>query len=144
MVTLHDLTPQNWRECIRLRPRPDQEAFVESNLYSIAQCKVEPFWVPQVIYADATMVGFVMYGKIAEDEYEIGRIMIDQQFQGRGYARATMQLIIERLCALPDCIAIKISHVPGNTIAAQLYTSLGFTYTGEFWGNEPVMQLAAT
>src|SRR5262245_38158687 len=108
MVTLHDLTPQNWRDCIRLRPHPDQEAFVESNLYSIAQCKVEPFWVPQVIYVDATMVGFVMYGKIAEGEYEIGRILIDQHFQGKGYGRATMQIVIERLRALLDCMAIKI------------------------------------
>jgi diamine N-acetyltransferase len=144
MVTLHDLTPHNWRECIRLRPRPDQEAFVESNLYSIAQCKVEAFWEPQAIYADATMVGFVMYGKIAEGEYEIGRIMIDQHFQSKGYARASMQLVIERLRALPDCMVIKISHVPGNTAAAQLYTSLGFMYSGEFWGNEPVLQLADT
>ena len=144
MVTLHDLTPQNWRECIGLRPRPDQEAFVESNLYSIAQCKVQPFWLPQAIYADATMVGFVMYGRIAEGEYEIGRIMIDQHFQGNGYARATMQLVIERLHALSDCKVIKISHVPGNAVAAQLYMSLGFIYTGEFWGNEPILELKSS
>jgi diamine N-acetyltransferase len=142
MVTLQDLTPQNWHNCIRLQPHADQEAFVESNLYSIAQSKVEQFWVPQAIYADARMVGFVMYGKIAEGEYEIGRIMIDQHFQRKGYARAAMQLVIARLCGLSDCMVIKLSHVPGNTAAAQLYASLGFTYTGEFWGDEPVLQLA--
>jgi diamine N-acetyltransferase len=141
MVTLHDLTPQNWHTCIRLRPRPDQESFIESNLFSIAQCKVESFWVPQAIYANATMVGFVMYGKIAEGTYEIGRIMIDQHFQGRGHAKAAMQLVIERLRALSDCMLIKLSHVPGNSAAAQLYTSLGFSYTGEFWDDEPVLQL---
>jgi diamine N-acetyltransferase len=141
MVILQDLTPQNWHNCIGLRPHPDQEAFVESNLYSIAQSKVEAFWVPQAIYANTTMVGFVMHGKIAEGEYEIGRIMIDQHFQRRGYARAAMELVIERLRGLSDCMVIKLSHVPGNTIAARLYTSLGFTYTGEFWGDEPVLQL---
>ena len=102
MVTLHDLTSQNWHNCIRLRPAPDQEAFMESNLYAIAQSKVETYWVPQAIYANLTMVGFVMYGKIAEGEYEIGRLMIDQQFQRKGYAREAMQLVIERLRALSD------------------------------------------
>lgn len=141
MIILRDLIPQNWHNCIRLRPSPDQEAFIESNLYSIAQSKVETYWVPQAIYANTTMVGFVMYGKIAEGEYEIGRIMIDQHFQRKGYARDAMQLVIERLRALPDCMVIKLSHVPGNAAAAGLYTSLGFTYTGEFWDDEPVLQL---
>ena len=141
MITLRDLTPQNWHNCIRLQPRPDQEAFIESNLYSIAQSKIEPFWVPQAIYANMTMVGFVMYGKIAEGTYEIGRLMIDQHFQGQGHVRAAMQLVIERLRSLSDCVVIKLSHVPGNAAAAQLYTSLGFTHTEELWGDEPVLEL---
>jgi len=69
-VILRDVTKENWQECIKLRLAPGQEHFVASNVYSLAESKFMPTFIPQAIYAnqdgtgDDTMVEFVMYGYI--------------------------------------------------------------------------------
>ena len=64
-------------------------------------------------------------------EYFVWRFMIDQHHQGVGYGRAAMELIIEHVRTLPDARELYISHLRGNAGAAGLYTSMGFTYTGD-------------
>jgi diamine N-acetyltransferase len=69
-VILRDVTKENWQECVRLQLAPEQEGFVSSNAYSLAESKFMPTFVPQAIYArdEATgagrMVGFIMYGYV--------------------------------------------------------------------------------
>ena len=129
-VTLRELTRDNWEECIRLRPREDQERFVESNLYSIAESRFWPTYVPLAIYHDETMVGFVMYGREPDGSYWISRLMIDRDHQGRGYGRAAVLEVIERLKREPDCKEIVLGYTPDNVAAKKLYESLGFEETG--------------
>ena len=91
-VVLRPLDAENWEACIALQVSEEQEDFVASNLYSIAQTRFEPTWVPLVIYDGDIMVGFTMYD---EADYEIIRLMIDQEHQGKGYGRSAMELLIE-------------------------------------------------
>lgn len=85
MGTLKPITKDNWHAAIRLEVAPEQRKFVASNLYSIAQSQFEPGTVLLGIYnEDETMVGFLMYGPY-HDEMWIWRLMVDQQYQGRGY-----------------------------------------------------------
>ncbi|HEY8601681.1 MAG TPA: hypothetical protein VIL85_24860, partial [Thermomicrobiales bacterium] len=71
-VSLRDVTKENWQECIKLKLTPEQEHFVASNTYSLAESKFMPTFIPQAIYANMdgiegeTMVGFVMYGLYPE------------------------------------------------------------------------------
>ncbi len=65
-------------------------------------------------------------------------ILVAAEHQGRGYGRAAMQLLIERMRAIPDCCQIFISYEPENEVARGLYASLGFVVTGEFVGEEEV------
>lgn len=67
-IILRDVTKENWQACVGLRLAPEQEHFVASNAYSLAESKFMPTFIPQAIYARATpndaerMVGFAMYG----------------------------------------------------------------------------------
>lgn len=144
-ITLREITRGNWRECVRLKVADHQQRFVASNAISLAQSKYEPENVPLAVYDDAIMVGFVMY---AEEDYGLAkiwfiqRLMIGQQYQGRGYGRAAMEALLKRLAAVPGYEAVLISFVPENEAARALYTSLGFQDTGEIEAGEMVFRLS--
>ena len=142
-VYLKEINQDNWKQAIRLDVAAEQQRFVASNLYSIAEAIFNPTYVPLAIYNETeTMVGFLMYGTNPDnDELWILRLMVDQQYQGRGYGRAAMEEIIRRLQARPDCQEIFTSYEPDNHVAAKLYRSLGFEETGRVEDGELVVCL---
>lgn len=146
-VTLREITRDNWRECVRVRVDASQTQFVASNMFSLAQSKYEPECVPLAVYDDEQMVGFVMY---KPEDYGLAkiwfieRLMIGADHQKKGYGRAAMTALIERLRSQQGYNAILISFVPGNDIAQKLYSDLGFIDTGEIEEGELVYRLALT
>lgn len=143
-VTLCEITLDNWRACVRLKVRPDQEEMVAPNALSLAQAKYQTEMVPLGIYAGGQMVGFVMYGVDRDDgAYWIYRVMIDQRHQGKGYGRAGMWVLLRRMRELPKCADILISYERENAAAEALYLSLGFERTGQVIEGEVVARLPA-
>lgn len=141
-ITLRDIDRENFGRCVKLEVRDDQKSFVAPNLYSIAQSKVEPTFVPQAVYDGDEMVGFVMYGYDEEEGCHcLARLMIDKGQQGKGYGRAATEEVIRRLRAEPGCRQIALSVNPENASARALYESLGFVKTGEVSHGEEVMRL---
>lgn len=141
-ITLRPLTPENWQECIKLRVREDPQKFVAANLYSLAEARIYPECVPLAIYAEETMVGFLMYALSQEDQrHWLIRFMIDERFQGRGYGRAALRVTIEEMRRLPGCERIYLSYEPENQHAEQLYAGFGFVPTGEILEGEKVVCL---
>lgn len=142
-VSLREIDQNNFRQCIKLKIAAGQEEFVASNVGSIAESKVYPHLVPQAVYKDETLVGFAMYGRDPADQtYWIVRLMIDEQFQGKGYGKSTTLALIEKIKNLPDAREIFLSFVPANTSAEKLYASVGFERTDRIEHNEIVMRLA--
>lgn len=144
-VTLRDITADNWRACVKLKVAPEQERFVASNAFSLAQSKYEPELIPQGIYDGDTMVGFLMYrpGDFGLAKvWLIYRLMVGKDYQGKGYGRAGMVCLLQRLRAIPSYNAVLISFVPDNDAARALYASLGFEDTGEIEDGEIVYRLA--
>jgi len=146
-VTLREITRDNWRECVKVKVEASQNQFVASNVFSLAQSKYEPECVPLAVYDDEQMVGFVMYRP--EDHglakiWFIDRLLIGAEHQKKGYGRAAMQALIERLRSQKGYNAILISFVPENAVAEQLYRSLGFEDTGEIEDGEIVYRLGLT
>lgn len=146
-VSLRDVTKENWQACVQLKLAPEQEHFVASNAYSLAESKFMPTFIPQAIYRrdDATgagaLVGFAMYGYYPDGEPPFGqrhwifRLMVDREHQGRGYGRAAMREILARLDADPACPNVLIGYEPDNTVARRLYLDLGFREIGPApWG----------
>lgn len=143
-VTLCEITLDNWRACVRLKVRPDQEEMVAPNALSLAQAKYQTEMVPLGIYAGGQMVGFVMYGVDRDDgNYWIYRVMIDLRHQGKGYGRSGMLALLRRMRELPHCADILISYEPNNSAAEALYLSLGFERTGQIIEGEVVARLPA-
>ena len=140
-VSLREITPENFKECVELKVADAQKNFVAPNVMSIAQSKVYPSHLPFAVYTDDEIVGFVMYGFDTEDEkFYLGRLMIDEKHQGKGYGRAATLEVIEQLKQNEDCKEIYLSFAPENTNAEKLYKSIGFERTGELNGSEIVMR----
>ncbi|HEY7093036.1 MAG TPA: GNAT family N-acetyltransferase [Ktedonobacterales bacterium] len=142
-ITLREITRENWMQCVQLTVASEQDHFVASNAFSLAQSKYEPEWVPLALYGDTEMVGFVMYGLYREEgKYWILRVMVDRRFQGKGYGHAAMRLLLDRLRAIPGCDEVAISYEPENDVARRLYASFGFRETGEIIEGETVARLS--
>lgn len=141
-VELREITRENWRACVRLKVAPGQERMVATNAVSLAQASYEPECVPLAVYEGETMVGFVMYARDPGDQQVwVYRLMIDEQHQRRGYGRAALLRLIERLRAQPDCESVSISYLEDNEAARQLYASIGFRETGQVIDGEAVARL---
>jgi diamine N-acetyltransferase len=138
-VSLRGITPQNYEPIISMNVREDQKNFVAPNVHSLAEAYVFPLRSPLAIYADETPVGFLMYTYWEErQEHWIFRLMIAADYQRKGYGRAAMILLLERMRAIPGCKKIFISYEPENDGARKLYASLGFHQTGDMVGGEEV------
>lgn len=141
-VTLREITPENFKECVNLKVVEGQEKFVASNVMSIAQSKIYPTHLPRAVYHGDEMVGFVLYGLDEEDgRYYLGRLMIDEKHQGKGYGKEATRRVIEELKRNEDCREIYLCCSPENVTAQRLYSNLGFEHTGEVYGDEVVMRL---
>ena len=141
-IELRPVTQANFGSVINLEVSQDQVNFVASNLYSIAESKVYPECIPLVIYANDTPVGFLMYAFDNKDEnYWICRLMIDRYFQGKGYGREAMRLVIQEIRKRPNIDLVKLSINPSNQSAEKVYSELGFVKTGELVEGEEVMCL---
>ncbi|CAK7079834.1 spermidine acetyltransferase [Tissierella sp. P1] len=142
MLKLINIDSENFWEIIKLKVTKQQEEFVASNTFSIAQSKVQPECIPLAIYNDETPIGFLMYCIDSIDkEYWIYRIMIDIKYQSKGYGRQAMELLINRIKEDKKHHVIFISFEPENEWAKALYESMGFTPDGRVVEGEIVYKL---
>ena len=149
-MELKPVTGGNWKELIKLKVSDDQSHFVASNLYSIAEAQFgfedEGHWdlYPFGAYVNGKPVGFVMYAyNFIHSRFQafIVRLMVDQQFQGKGYGREIMKLILKDFQANELIKDIGISYEPENAAARRLYASLGFVEPGEILYGETLAVL---
>lgn len=134
-ICLRPVIRDNFRACIALEVREDQQELVAPNVYSLAQAKVNERLTPWAVYdravlgrdlhPDDPMVGFVMVQEMDGVGF-VMRLMIDRRWQGRGYGRAVMKEILRRWKANPAIEVIATSVRKGNVAADTLYRSLGF------------------
>ena len=143
MVELREITKENYEECLDLKVAESQQGFVSSNVHSLAQA-----WAyydtayPFAIYADDTMVGFLMLGY-----YEVGgyytlwKFMVDEKYQKKGYGKKALWLGIDYLVNRFQVKEVYTAYYATNRIARNLYASIGFRETGEVEGNQVGMKL---
>lgn len=142
MVELREITVENFDDIIGLQVAEHQQKLVASNVESIAQAWVQPECVPLAIYHGDVPVGFIMYCIDADDgEYWLYRFMIDRRYQGRGYGRQALTLVLERIKADRSRRRIFLGVEPDGGASLALYWSLGFQFDGRVYGKEHIMML---
>lgn len=142
MVELREITKENYEECLGLSVADSQKEFVSSNAHSLAQA-----WVyhdtafPFAIYADNVMVGFIMLGYYeVKGYYTLWKFMIDKKYQNKGYGKQALKLGIDHLIDRYKVQEIYTAYYAANSIARDLYKSVGFCETGEINGSEVGMK----
>ena len=140
MVTLGEITHENFWDVISLSVSPEQEKLVLNNAVSIAQAKVQPECIPLAICSGDTPVGFLMYCVDRDDgEYWLYRLMIDQRHQGKGYGRQAMEQLIDTVKTDKSRHRMFLGVHRDGGASVKLYESLGFVFTGDVCGDEHIM-----
>ncbi len=144
MVHFQKITEENFKAIVEMK-RPDNEAFVAPNAYSLAQAwlyrengDVYPF----AIYEEDNPVGFMMLDEDLEERcLVIWRIMFPVEYQNKGYGTQAIREIIRLAGESGKYDFLILDYVPGNDIAKHVYEKLGFRPTGEMNNGEVEMRL---
>lgn len=144
MVTLQNVTAENWRDCIRLKLHDDQVGFVASNVGTIAESKFNPHFHLRAIYADDQLVGMLAYCHENDPEdlelFWIFRLMIDRAQQRHGYGVEAMRIAVDEIKRLGGK-RVRTMHKPDNITAAALYAKLGFRPKGHLDDGDCLLEL---
>ena len=158
MLRLEKINGKNVWNILKLSVNDDQREFVASNEVSIIEAYTtvtnNGYAFPFGIYEDDTLVVFVMIGydkddywddapKVADNNYNLWRLMIDKGYQQKGYGRKAIELALEFIRTSPCGKAeyCWLSYEPDNKVAKDLYESFGFEETGEMDGEEIIAVL---
>ena len=143
-IHLEKIDENNFLQAFALKLGPGQDSFVSHPMRSLAQASVYyRQCTPFGIFCGDTMVGYVMviYDYDLE-EYDIWHLMIDKEYQRRGYAKAAMRLCLEYIAGKPfgNSRKVVMTCAPENVPAMNLYRGLGFRETGN--ADEDEIELA--
>jgi diamine N-acetyltransferase len=139
-VRLRNIDRSNWEACVRLQVLPEQQGFVASNAYSLAQAAYEPDACPMGIYYDGELTGFLMWDFDSElNMWGMCRLMVDQKQQGKGIGRAAIEKLLALVTAKIGHIPFYTSAEPENVRAIRLYEQLGFRNTGRLVYDEVLL-----
>lgn len=158
MLRLEKVTGKNVWSILKLSVSQEQESFVAPNDISIIEAYTaitgNGYAFPFGIYEGETPVGFLMIGfdaddcwedapSIARGNYNLWRLMIDKNYQNKGYGKEAVRLALEFIKTFPCGKAdfCWLSYEPENEIASRLYHSFGFVETGEMDGDEIIAVL---
>ena len=146
MIRLEKVNAKNFRKVLDMKLPEEQNCFVAPNVVSMAQA-----WLyyeearPYAVMNDDEVVGFMMLDW-DNDERTVGiwRFMIAFGEQKKGYGRAALQTAIDMVKNEKNIDSMYLDYVKGNTVARELYYSLGFRENGKMEGNEIIMTLKLT
>ena len=136
-VTVQSVTKDNWSDVRDLAVSPSQRAFVEDPDFYLALCSSTDWHPCAVSFAD-TVVGFMMWAVDDDDSVWLGGIFIDTGHQRRGYGRRCVEVLMDQLAERAGSAGFALSYQRENSVAARLYSQLGFVETGEMADGEVV------
>ena len=146
MVTLQNVTRENWVACTRLSLHEHQVGNLASNVATIAEAKFEVHHQLRSIYKGDKLVGMLAYCQETEPEdtelYWIFRLMIGKEHQGKGFAHDAMKLAVLEIVKQGGK-KIRTMHKPGNTTASKLYAKLGFCVIGTLDDGDTLLEYAS-
>jgi diamine N-acetyltransferase len=140
-IQLRPVDRENWRKCVDLSVSGAQEHFVAENWFSLLEWKFGDELYPYCVYADETVVGFLMYGLDPESRrWGLWRFMIDVNHQNKGYGNAALAKLLELVRDKLGEVSFYTSVDPENETAFRMYENAGFEKIGEIMWDEEVMK----
>ena len=132
MIKLDEITADNLEVVLKLKVSKEQENFVSTTAYSLAQAYVyRENAYPFAIYADDTLVGFIIFGFYElRNQYTLWKFLIDEKYQNKGYGKIALLLGIEYMKKQHDIKEMYTGVAIDNNVAERLYQLVGFELTG--------------
>lgn len=138
------ITPENWRQYARLAVAETQRGHVAENTLILARAYVYRDGANQVwgIQVRGQPIGLLLE---REDKANgrlfcvLDQLMIDQQFQGKGYGSA-MRLWLEQVRGQRLHDTVILCYKRDSAENRRFYERLGFTPNGQEDGDEIVME----
>ncbi len=130
MVHLVEITPEIgiWD----LQVAQSQQGYVASipvllaRAYIFRKDRAQAYWV----YQDEEAVGMVLYLDCPErDAFDFCQLFIDQNQQGRGFGKAAVQLVLDKMRQDGKYRKVSLCYVEGNDPARKLFEQFGFQQT---------------
>jgi diamine N-acetyltransferase len=149
-LSLRTIGDANRPQVERLAVTGDQEHYVAGVAESLAEAAATPAACPwyRAVYAGDEPVGFVMISDGIPEGYPeylgpyfLWRLLIDARWQGRGFGRTAVQLVVEHVRTRPDARTLLTSVVPGPDSPMEFYLRCGFIRTGQLFDGEDVLEL---
>lgn len=146
-MRLINVDKNNWKKVIFLTTDPEGkhflgEEYVASNAYSLLQAVYEEGWTVKAIEHEGVLIGFTMYGWSEEENfYELCRFMIDRRYQGKGYGKEALDVIVSEMKKEFSCNEIYLSTEPENVRAKHIYEKAGFVSTGKIVDEEELFKM---
>ncbi|EOH88663.1 GNAT family N-acetyltransferase [Enterococcus pallens] len=127
-LVIQPVNEKNWRQVVQLQVQPTQQDFIESNAQSLLEAAYDYslHWHPLALYDADSLVGFAMIGALQEKSMWLDRVMIDQQFQGHGYGRQFIPLLLDYMQKTYDVERVYLSAHEENEKIFAYYEKLGF------------------
>lgn len=142
-VALREITEKTLDAILGLQVGEHQRKFIADNARSIAQAHFSAHAWFKAIFADDTPVGFVMlWDDPDKPEYYLWRLMVDARYQGNGFGRSAVKLLIRHVRSRPNASELLTSVVQADGGPQGFYERLGFELTGDYEEAEAVMRLA--
>lgn len=86
------------------------------------------------ICSDDTPVGMALYYDCPEQRsYDFSQIFIDRRYQGRGYGKAAVKLILDEMKQDGTYSKVTICYVEGNDASRKLFEQFGFVEISHDW-----------
>jgi diamine N-acetyltransferase len=141
-VTLREINSDTVRAICNLSVREEQRKFVAPNAVSIAQAYFSEHAWFRAIYADEIPVGFLMLEDQPEKpEYYLWRFMIDARYQGMGFGRQALEIVIDYVRTRPNATEFLTSVHQAEGGPQEFYEKAGFELTGDKEEDEALLRL---
>ncbi len=128
-ILLKVITKDNYKAVGKLHIPNEQQKHLSENIWSIAESLLHETHEARAIYLHEEVVGFVMWVRMTEKMSCIWRFMIASEYQNIGIGREALVQVIEEMKRREGIEEISICYSQDNTVAKNLYFSVGFTET---------------
>ena len=134
MIRLTEIDETNFFDARALSLREDQRRFLDSPLGILARGYVYRDQRARVLAVtdEETVVGLLLVKDMDVEPacYDLQQFMIDSRYQGKGYGRAALELLLADLRKEGKYDAVEVCVDKANAAALALFTGTGFRDTG--------------